>query len=117
MGGTPVLFTAIDRPAALGLTGRSVVESSAERGLHARRPLEFGPVVGSGGGTYKVTSAPAGDYLVVAVSGALGVWKAPDFLERLERVATRVTLSWGQETTQDLTVREVRWPCGLDVSH
>jgi hypothetical protein len=61
------------------------------------------------GGTYLVTSAPAGDYLVAAIDRAhIASWQTPDFLARLERVATRVTLAWGSKTSQDLTATVVR---------
>jgi len=48
MGRAPVLLNTIDRPAPLGLTGGGVVESSPERGLHARGALQLGAVMGSG---------------------------------------------------------------------
>jgi hypothetical protein len=56
-----------------------------------------------------VTSAPAGDYLAAAIDRAHeGSWQTLDFLTRLERVATRVTLAWGSKTSLDLTAVTVR---------
>lgn len=61
------------------------------------------------GGTYLLTTAPAGDYLVAAIDRAhIASWLSADFLTRLERVATRVTLAWGSKTSQDLTATVVR---------
>jgi hypothetical protein len=63
----------------------------------------------SNGGTYLVTSAPAGDYLVAAIDHShIASWQTPEFLARLERVATRVTLTWGGKTALDLTATVVR---------
>ena len=63
----------------------------------------------SNAGTYSVTTAPAGDYLVAAIEAAhINTWMDPSFLARLERSATRVTLTWGGKTSQDLTVTGVR---------
>lgn len=63
----------------------------------------------SAAGTYSVTSAPAGDYFVAAIDRSqIAGWMDPAFLTRLERVATRVTLTWGGKTSQDLTVAVVR---------
>jgi hypothetical protein len=63
----------------------------------------------SNGGTYVLTSAPAGDYLIAAIDRShLATWMDPAFLTRLERVATRVTLTWGGKTSQDLTATGVR---------
>ena len=60
-------------------------------------------------GTFSATTAPAGDYLVAAIDRAhIAEWKDPAFLARLERVATRVTLTWGGKTSQDLTATVVR---------
>jgi hypothetical protein len=54
-------------------------------------------------GTYRLTTVPAGDYFVAAISRArLATWRDPDFLAQIERQATRVTLTWGQTINQDL---------------
>jgi len=60
-------------------------------------------------GRYGIADLPAGEYYVVAVEeGLADRWKDPAFLEAAARVATRVTVGWGDTRTQDLTVTEVR---------
>ena len=59
-------------------------------------------------GRYVVPDVPAGDYFLVAVEEGLGPdWTEPAFLEAAAKVATRVSLDWGETKIQDLTVREV----------
>jgi hypothetical protein len=56
-------------------------------------------------GTYRFPTLPAGDYFVAAIERSrLGTWRDPESLAALERQASRVTLTWGQAVTQDLTV-------------
>jgi hypothetical protein len=60
-------------------------------------------------GVYRFQSLPAGDYFAVAVGPDLiDGWKDPAFLEKASRVATRITLAWGENKTQDLRVVAVR---------
>jgi hypothetical protein len=55
-------------------------------------------------GGYRLTGLPAGEYLAIAVDASQAdSWKDPAFLEAAARSATRVTLSWGQARTLDLT--------------
>jgi hypothetical protein len=63
----------------------------------------------TGQGAFHLTSLPAGEYYVLAVpaSDADG-WQDPAFLKQAARVATRVTLKWGQTTTADLALVHVR---------
>jgi hypothetical protein len=57
-------------------------------------PQRLKTAVLANGGTYLVTTAPAGEYLAAAIDRAnIASWQDPDFLTRLERVATRVTLA------------------------
>lgn len=59
----------------------------------------------SSAGTYRFATLPAGEYLVAAISRSLiAGWRDPEFLARLERVATRVSLAWGGRASQDLTM-------------
>jgi hypothetical protein len=52
---------------------------------------------------------PAGDYLVAAINRSnRNTWRDPEFLARLERAASRVTLTWGARVSQDLTAVEIR---------
>jgi len=60
-------------------------------------------------GTFRFTSLPAGEYFVAAIPASRSSsWRDPEFLASIERSASRVTLSWGQTTTQDLTMAVVR---------
>ena len=60
-------------------------------------------------GTYRFQSLPAGEYLAVAVTAELiDGWKDPSFLLKASRAATRLTLSWGDNKTQDLRVSVVK---------
>jgi hypothetical protein len=60
-------------------------------------------------GSYRFQSLPAGDYLVVAVHADLiDGWKDPSFLEKVSRLATRLTLAWNDNKTQDLRMSVVK---------
>lgn len=60
-------------------------------------------------GAYLLGSMPAGDYLVAAIPLAQSrTWRDPEFLRRLERQASRVTLGWGQTVTRDLTLTTIK---------
>ena len=59
-------------------------------------------------GRFVVPDVPAGEYYLVAVEEGLGgYWTDPAFLEAASKVATRVSLEWGETKIQDLVVREV----------
>jgi hypothetical protein len=56
-------------------------------------------------GVFRFTSLPAGSYLVAAIDRPhIATWRDPAFLSEIERQARRVTLTWGQTTSQDLTM-------------
>jgi hypothetical protein len=58
-------------------------------------------------GTFLVSGLPPGEYFIVAVSDAVaGNWQEPAFLQRLARIATRFTLTPGQNLTQTLSTAE-----------
>jgi len=47
---------------------------------------------------------PSGDYCAIAVNDAVASnWQEPAFLQRLSRLATRVTLADGQAVSLNLT--------------
>jgi hypothetical protein len=107
----PVLSGTLRQPDGMPVTSATVLIFPANRTWWSNaglQPPRFRSIPAASGGTYKVTNVPAGDYLLVAIAGAPGPWRAPENLERLEQLATRVSLSWGGTVTQDLTVREVR---------
>ena len=63
----------------------------------------------TGQGAFHVTSLPAGEYYVLAVPATdAEAWQDPAFLKQAARVATRVSLKWGQTTTADLSLVHVR---------
>lgn len=69
--------------------------------------MKYGTV--SSTNTYRFATLPAGDYLVAAIDRShIQTWRDPEFLARLERVASRVTLSWGTRTNQDVTAVGIR---------
>lgn len=56
-------------------------------------------------GSFTFTTLPAGDYFVAAIDPShLRTWRDPEFLAKLERQASRVTLTWGQPSSHNLTM-------------
>lgn len=73
------------------------------------RPLRLRASAGSTTGAYTLRNLPAGDYLLVAVrDDQIDRRHDPDFLEAASRVATRLTIGWGETKTQSLTLREIK---------
>ena len=73
------------------------------------QPVRLRATTASTSGVFALRQLPAGDYYVIAVDGELiDAWKDPAFLERAARVATRVTVEWGETKTQDLVVQTIR---------
>jgi hypothetical protein len=59
-------------------------------------------------GAFVVTGLPEGDYFVVAVpSSQHDAWTDPAFLDAASKVATRVSLKWGDKTSVDLSIAKV----------
>ena len=72
-------------------------------------PARLLMVLPSSDGRFVINKAPAGDYLLAAIDRShMTSWIDVAFLARVERMATRVALTWGGKTSQDLTVGEVR---------
>src|SRR5471030_1751540 len=60
-------------------------------------------------GTYTVDAIPAGDYFIAAVdSGQTANWMNAVFLEKLRRLATRVSIADGDKKTQVLTLAVIK---------
>jgi hypothetical protein len=60
-------------------------------------------------GTYRITPLPAGDYDVVAIDAASSAsWSDAEFLANVERLATHVSIAWGETKTIDLAVNRLR---------
>jgi hypothetical protein len=61
-------------------------------------------------GRFDFVRMPAGDYFLLAIDDALADrWKDPAFLEAAARLATRVSVGWGETRTQPLTLTAVTW--------
>jgi hypothetical protein len=59
-------------------------------------------------GTFALSTLPAGDYCVVALTTLPVAWQDPEFFAKAESLATRVKLSWGNQTNADLTTSSIR---------
>jgi hypothetical protein len=111
-----LVITFTDRPSGLGgtvrnargqpdagatvlvfpVTGAWTDLGSSPRRLKSARTLR--------NGTFSLPGLPAGEYFVVAIDDELASnWQDPAFLQRLARVATRVTIAAGQTLMQDLS--------------
>jgi hypothetical protein len=66
-------------------------------------PSRFKTVPVANAGTYKIDNIPAGAYYLVAIDGTQARrWQDPAFLEAASKVASSVTVGWGDTKTQDL---------------
>jgi hypothetical protein len=96
------------RPADAG----AVIVFPVERELWSNfgfSPARVKAVATTNNGTYRFQSLPEGDYLVACVDvEQIDGWKDPAFLTKLAPVATRVSLRWGQNATQDLRLAVVK---------
>lgn len=59
-------------------------------------------------GSYRITSLSAGEYFAIAVSDVTSLALDEESLKSAERLATRVTLGWGETRTVDLTMGVAR---------
>jgi hypothetical protein len=60
-------------------------------------------------GSFSIQALPGGDYFVAAIrDDFLNDWRHPEFLERVSRVATRVTVSTNGQQSIALVMRSVR---------
>ena len=60
-------------------------------------------------GAYAFPNPPAGDYFLIAIIAETAVdWREPKFLEALSRFATRVHVTDGEKTSQDLETKVIR---------
>ena len=60
-------------------------------------------------GRYSIRTPPAGEYFVIAVARRfVDAWLDPVFLKTAAPLAQRIQLRWGETTSQDLRVQEVR---------
>jgi hypothetical protein len=60
-------------------------------------------------GAFQIGGVPPGDYYVVAIEEvAAGAWQAPEVLQRLSQIATRVTVGDRQTASVSLSVQILR---------
>jgi hypothetical protein len=72
-------------------------------------PTRIKPVGVSNTGAYRLTTLPAGDYFLVALSGAQPMaWQEAEFFKKASALATRVAVGWGDKKSVDLKVTEIR---------
>jgi hypothetical protein len=58
---------------------------------------------------YRIQTLPAGDYFAIAVGADLvDAWQDAKFLEDAAAVATKLTLAWGDQKTQDLVLTTIK---------
>jgi hypothetical protein len=111
VGGINVIFT--DRISGLTGTVRdgrgtaaaelTVILFPSDENLWLPQSRRIAPARTDAAGVYKLTSVPAGDYLVAAVDDVEpGEWFDPLFLEELKARATKVKIGEGEQRTADL---------------
>jgi hypothetical protein len=91
--------------------GAVVLVFPADRGRwfnYGLKPTQFTTLVAGTNGAFTTSSLPAGDYFVVSTARPVDDWMRAEFLEAASRSASRVTLSWGQSSTADLRIAEIR---------
>jgi hypothetical protein len=72
-------------------------------------PPRIGAASVNTAGLYRFQRLPAGTYYVIGVDDSkIDAWQDPQFLEAASRSATRITLDWGANATQDLILSQVR---------
>jgi hypothetical protein len=60
-------------------------------------------------GEFTLRTLPAGDYFLIAVdTDQSDSWKDPAFLAAASKVATKISIQWGETKTQDLVLQQVR---------
>jgi hypothetical protein len=76
---------------------------------YGRAPTLFRVARTSGTGSYRIPRVPAGDYLALAVPIAhLDKWHEAGFFNKVEPLATRVSIAWGEQKTLHLHVERLR---------
>jgi hypothetical protein len=73
------------------------------------QPARIRAITATTTGAFLLRGLPAGDYLIVAVDDSqVDRWKDPTFFDAASRVASRISIGWGETRTQDLIVQEIR---------
>jgi hypothetical protein len=117
-----VVFTFTDRPTemsgtvrnAAGTTdaGATVIVFPVDAQMWSNswlNPRQFRSTRVEPTGAFKISPLPSGGYYVVAIPDEVSRdWQEPASLDALSRVAARVTISEGEQKTQDLRIRDFR---------
>jgi hypothetical protein len=89
-----------------------VIAFPAERGQRSNAgffPPRMATAAIAADGTYSLRTLPAGAYFVAAIPRSHATtWRDAEFLARVERVASTVTLAWGKPSSLDLTPAVIR---------
>jgi hypothetical protein len=90
------------------LTSNSVVlcfpAESESWARYGTQPQRLRAATVSDDGSYRFTSLPGGDYLVVALDDAHAeAWHNPAFLAKIAPLASKVVLDWGEQRNESLT--------------
>ncbi len=92
-----------------GATVVALPASPATNSYAGLFPTRIKTAVAATNGVYRLTSLPAGDYLLVATERPVAPLSAdPALLQALERSSTRRRLAWGQTHAVDLVLSGVR---------
>ena len=104
----PTLTGAVRMPDASTPETAIVVAFPASPALRVNTgfsPVRLRSITMQANGSFSFTTLPAGEYFVAAIDRSrLSTWRDSDYLLTLERQATRVTLAWGQTSSQTLTM-------------
>jgi hypothetical protein len=61
--------------------------------------------VTSEAGAYRISNLPAGDYVAAVIPATRATdWRDPDLLDTLSASASRISLAWGGNHTEELTI-------------
>jgi hypothetical protein len=109
---TPVLMGTVRRRDGAPSIGATVIVfpvDSTQWTRYGLTPSRIKSVLSGAGGTYRMTTLPAGEYYAVALEGIRPTaWQDPDFLRSIEAGASRIRLTWGGTASQDLASVEER---------
>ena len=84
-------------------------QEPAQWSNYGTSPARIRFITAGAAGSFRITSLPAGEYFAIALPvSQQGRWSDPDYLRRAAARAARVTARWGETTTQELVVVDVR---------
>jgi len=108
----PTLSGIVSGTAALKAEDCMVVIFPIERAQwqgYGLAPTRFKTAGIATGGSYTISTLPAGDYIVAAVDRTIrSRWLDPSVLTQLEGAGARVSLTWGAKVTQQVPVVVVK---------